>query len=169
MPKHKYTFTLLCLIATACFAQYAKTPLKVPAQRDPNLYHAGADAQQEVAETIETAGKESKRVIVVFGANWCPDCYALDYGFHQPRIEPLLNANFKVVHVDVGRYDKNLDLAKKYHVDLEKGIPSLAVLSPQGSVLYSTGEFERARVMTEEDIIQFLNAWKPATASTAAR
>src|SRR5579864_6547874 len=83
----------------------------------------------------------------------------------QPRIEPLLSANFKVVHVDVGRYDKNLDLAKKYQVDLEKGIPSLAVISPQGAVLYSTAQFERARVMTEEDVIQFLNTWKPSASA----
>jgi protein disulfide-isomerase len=75
-------------------------------------------------------------------------------------VEPILNGHFKVIHVDVGRFDRNLDLAKKYRVDLEKGIPSLAVLSPQGETLYSTGEFERARVMTEEDIIQFLNTWK---------
>lgn len=163
MNKHKYAFGFMVLLATVSLAQWAKTPLKVPQQRDPNLYHVGADAQQEIAETISSAGKENKRVILVFGANWCGDCYALDYGFHQPRIEPLLNANFKVIHVDVGRYDKNLDLVKKYHADLEKGIPSLAVLSPQGAVLYDTSEFERARVMTEEDILQFLNTWKAPT------
>lgn len=163
MNKRKYLFAFLVLLATVSLAQWNKTPLKVPQQRNPNLYPAGVNAQEEVTETVSAAGKENKRVILVFGANWCPDCYALDYGFHQPRIEPLVNANFKVVHIDVGRYDKNLDLAKKYHVDLEKGIPSLAVLSPQGAVLYSTGEFERARVMTEEDIIQFLNTWKAPT------
>lgn len=165
MKKRCYSFFTLILLATMCSAQWAKAPLKVPAQRNPNLYRADADARQEIAETLAEAAKEKKRVLLVFGANWCGDCYALDYGFHQPRIEPLLNANFKVVHVDVGKYDKNLDLAQKYHVDLEKGIPSLAVLSPQGAVLYSTGEFERARVMTEEDVIQFLNTWKPTTSA----
>ncbi|HXW14033.1 MAG TPA: thioredoxin family protein [Terriglobia bacterium] len=160
MTKHRSAFVVLLLLATAALAQWVKAPLKIPDQRDPNLYHAGADAQQEVAEIIAAAGKENKRVLLVFGANWCGDCYALDYGFHQPRIAPLLNDNFKVVHVDVGRFDKNLDLVKKYRVDLEKGIPSLAVLSPQGAVLYDTAQFERARVMTEEDIIEFLNTWK---------
>jgi thiol-disulfide isomerase/thioredoxin len=163
MTTRKYAFVFLVLLATVCFAQWAKTPLKIPEQRDPNLYHAGANAQQAVAQTISEAGKEKKRILLVFGANWCGDCYALDYAFHQPRIEPLLDANFKVLHVDVGRFDKNLDLVKKYQVDLEKGIPSLAVLSPTGGVLYSTAEFERARVMTEEDVIQFLNTWKAPT------
>jgi hypothetical protein len=88
----------------------------------------------------------------------------LDNAFHQPRIAPLLNSNYVLVHVDVGRYDKNLDLAKKYHVDLEKGVPSLAVLDARGDVLYATRDFERARVMSEEDVIQFLDKWKPAQA-----
>jgi thiol-disulfide isomerase/thioredoxin len=161
MPKRKFTLVALTLLAGVALAQWAKAPLKMPGRPDPNLYRADANAQREIAHTIAAAAKENKRVLLVFGASWCGDCYALDYGFHQPRIEPLLNSNFKVVHVDVGRYDKNLDLAKKYHVDLEKGIPSLAVLSPQGGVLYATADFERARVMTEEDVISFLNTWKP--------
>jgi thioredoxin 1 len=161
MRMRKSLFLPLILLATFCQAQTANTPLKIPFRPDPNLYRSDADAQQEIAHTMSEAGKEHKRVILVFGASWCGDCYALDYGFHQPRVEPLLNANFKVVHVDVGRFDKNLDLVKKYHVDLEKGIPSLAVLTPQGKVLDATAEFESARGMSEEDVIQFLNTWKP--------
>ena len=73
----------------------------------------------------------------------------------------MLNNNYIVVHVDVGKYDKNLDLAKKYHVNLEKGVPSLAVLDAKGKVLYATGDFERARMMSEDDVILFLDKWKP--------
>lgn len=160
MRKNGFILTVLVLLAAAAVAQFVKQPLKIPQQRNPNLYRADVNAQQEIKQAISEAAKEKKRVLLVFGANWCGDCYALDYGFHQPRIEPLLDGNFKVAHIDVGLYDRNRDLAKKYKVDLEKGIPSLAVLSPQGAVLYSTAQFERARVMSEEDLIQFLNTWK---------
>lgn len=165
MHKSRLALFVLVLLAAGALAQFVKQPLKIPRQPNPNLYRADVNAQQEIQQTIREAGKEKKRVLLVFGATWCGDCYALDYGFHQPRIEPLLNGNFKVAHVDVGRYNRNLDLAKKYKVDLEKGIPSLAVLSPQGAVLYSTAQFERARVMTEEDLIQFLNTWKAPASS----
>src|SRR5215471_855442 len=153
---------LICLL-TSCisFGQWVNAPLRVPAQRNPGLYRADANAQQEIAQAVTEATREHKRILLVFGATWCSDCYALDYGFHQPRIEPLLNSNFKVVHVDVGRFNRNLNLVKKYHVNLEKGIPSLAVLTPTGSVLYATAEFERARVKTEDDLVQFLVSWKP--------
>src|SRR5262245_21811926 len=123
MAKLKYT-SVLVFVATVALAQWVKTPLKVPASRNPNLYRAEANPQQEIAQTISEAGKERKRVLLVFGASWCSDCYALDYGFHQPRVEPLLNGNFKAVHVDVGRFNRNLAVVRKYHVDLEKGIPS---------------------------------------------
>jgi len=166
----KRRFSLLCLAAVLggvfpSHAQWKKTPLQAPAQPNPQLYRNDANAVKEIRQALVFAGKQGKHVLLDFGGNWCIDCHVLDNAFHQPRIAPLLNNNFVLVHVDVGRFDKNLDLAKKYHVDLEKGVPSLAVLDAQGKVLYATADFERARVMSEDDVIQFLNKWKPQRAS----
>ena|SRR5258708_11363707 len=152
---------LLALTSILSYAQWKRTPLQAPARPNPQLYRADANAAKEIREALASAGKQSKRVLLVFGGNWCLDCHVLDNAFHQPRIAPLLNGNFIVVHVDVGRYDKNLDLAQKYRVNLEKGVPSLAVLDAHATVLYSTFDFERARVMSEEDVIGFLTKWKP--------
>ena len=157
------------LVATLLFsavaaAQFKRVPLQAPAQPNPHLYKADANAAQEIRQALAAAGKQHKNVLLDFGGNWCLDCHVLDNAFHQPRIAPLLNNNYVLVHVDVGRYEKNLDLAKKYHVDLEKGVPSLAVLDARGNVLYATRDFERARVMSEEDVIQFLEKWKPQPA-----
>jgi thioredoxin 1 len=142
-------------------AQFKRVPLQAPAQPNPQLYKADANAVQDIRQALAAAGKQHKNVLLDFGGNWCLDCHVLDNAFHQPRIAPLLNGNYVLVHVDVGKYEKNLDLAKKYHVDLEKGVPSLAVLDAKGNVLYATKDFERARVMSEEDVIQFLDKWKP--------
>ena len=139
--------------------------MQAPAQPNPQLYRNDANATKEIRQALISAGKQGKHVLLDFGGNWCIDCHVLDNAFHQPRIAPLLNNNFVLVHVDVGRFDKNLDLAKKYHVDLEKGVPSLAVLDAQEKVLYATADFERALVMSEDDVIQFLNKWKPQRAS----
>ena len=160
---------LQTLIAALLFsgvvsAQFKRVPLQAPAQPNPRLYRADANAVQEIRQALAAAGKQHKNVLLDFGGNWCLDCHVLDNAFHQPRIAPLLDSNYILVHVDVGRYEKNLDLAKKYHVDLEKGVPSLAVLDAKGNVLYATRDFERARVMSEEDVIQFLDKWKPAQA-----
>jgi thiol:disulfide interchange protein len=159
------------LIASVIFtaistAQFKRVPLQPPANPNPQLYRADANAAQDIRRALATAGKQHKNVLLDFGGNWCIDCHVLENAFHQPRIAPLLNNNYIVVHVDVGKYDKNLDLAKKYHVNLGKGVPSLAVLDAMGKVLYATGDFERARMMSEDDVIQFLDKWRPPATGT---
>jgi thioredoxin 1 len=157
------------LLAAVSTAQFKRVPLQAPANPNPQLYKADANAVQDIRRALTSAGKQHKNVLLDFGGNWCIDCHVLENAFHQPRIAPLLNANYLVVHVDVGKYDKNLDLAKKYHVNLEKGVPSLAVLDAMGKVLYATGDFERARMMSEDDVIQFLDKWRPAANGSAGK
>ena len=156
------------LLTAVSSAQFKRVPLQAPANPNPQLYKADANATQDIRRALATAGKQHKNVLLDFGGNWCIDCHVLENAFHQPRIAPLLNSNFIVVHVDVGKYDKNLDLAKKYHVNLGKGVPSLAVLDALGKVLYATGDFERARMMSEDDVIQFLYKWKPTAAGNSS-
>ena len=155
----------LLALAPAGGAQWKRVPLQPPAQLNPQLYRADANATADINNALVTALKQHKHVLLDFGGNWCIDCHVLENAFHQPRIAPLLNQNFVVVHVDVGRYDKNLDLAKRYRVDLQKGVPSLAVLSARGAVLYSTTDFEKARMLSEDDVIAFLQKWKPPNPS----
>lgn len=159
--RRKRNLVIPLLLGTLGFAQWKNAPLQAPAQPNMQLYPANANAREEIREATAAAGKQNKRILLIFGGNWCSDCHVLDNAFHQPRVAPLLNANFLVVHVDVGKYTKNLDLAKKYHVDLEKGVPSIAVLNSDGSFLNSTSEFEKARLLTEDDVVQFLDKWKP--------
>jgi thioredoxin 1 len=130
-----------------------------------DLYPAGADATKEIAETLHAAAASHKRVLVVFGANWCLDCHVLDEAFHSLEIAPTLDKSFLVVHVDIGQKDKNLDLAKKYDVPLDRGVPALAVLDYNGKLLFSQkrGEFEAARSMAPQDILDFLHKWSPAS------
>ena len=66
----------------------------------------------------------------------------------------------------MGRYDKNLDVAKRYKVPLNKGVPAMAVLDWRGRLLVSNqkGEFQGARRMTRADVTAFLNQWKPGAA-----
>jgi thioredoxin 1 len=172
--KHRPQWILLAalLLTVISAAQFKRVPLQAPANPNPQLYRADANAAQDIRRALATAAKQHKNVLLDFGGNWCIDCHVLENAFHQPRIAPLLNSNYIVVHVDVGKYDKNLDLAKKYHVNLEKGVPSLAVLDAMGKVLYATGDFERAYLMSEDDVIQFLDKWRPpamGTPSTGSR
>jgi thioredoxin 1 len=139
------------------------TPLPQPIE-NREIYSTSANANEEIADALKIAAKTGKRVLLDFGGNWCYDCHVLDAAFHMPEIAPVLNQNFVVVHVDIGEYNKNLDVAKKYDVPLEKGVPAMAVLDSNGTTLFSQkkGEFEKARSLAPEDILAFLNKWKPA-------
>jgi Thioredoxin-like len=136
--------------------------LKQPIEKK-DLYPSSADAKSEIAEAIHKATGAQKRVLVVFGANWCYDCHVLEEAFHSAEISPTMEKWFEVVHVDIGQADKNLDLAKQYDVPLDRGVPAIAVLESDGKLLFSQkrGEFEAVRSMAPEDILDFLNKWKP--------
>jgi thioredoxin family protein len=140
--------------------------LPVPAKPNTALYPPPEEAQSEISAALASAAKDHKRVILVFGANWCYDCHVLDATFRSKQFAPIVNASFHVVHINVGdEGDKNLDLAEHYGVPL-KGhvrVPSLAVLEPDGKVVYSqkNGEFDDSVKLAPVDIAAFLKKWAP--------
>jgi hypothetical protein len=94
----------------------------------------------------------------------------LDRYFNDPANRPILEANFLLVPVNIGRMDANLDIAQRYGIPLEKGVPALAVLDEQGKLLYSqkSGEFEAMRRMESSAVTQFLVQWKPVRPGCSA-
>ncbi len=137
--------------------------LTQPSDMKKNIYPADADAHAEIREAEEKAAAEHKRVLLVFGANWCFDCHVLDLAFHRPDFAPVM-AGYEVVHIDLGDDEKkNADIVKQFDATLDKGIPTLAVIEADGKVVVSqkNGEFEDARSLTPEALLEFLNKWKP--------
>ncbi len=97
-------------------------------------------------------------MLVVFGANRCPDCRALDREFHAGgRTESRVEERYEVVEVDVGRFDRNLDFVKLYGEPIRKGIPSVVVVTPADEVVYRTraGELADARHLGADGIHAF--------------
>src|SRR4051812_11552022 len=98
---------LLVLTSGLLTAQQAGVTQDRVSAKLRELYPDNADAKKEISEALDAAAKEHKRVLLVFGANWCFDCFALDYRFHQANIQPIVEKNYRVVHVDIGQRDKN--------------------------------------------------------------
>jgi len=154
-------FTLVALLALS-------TGSARSASRE--IYPAPAQAKADLAAALKTAAASHKRVLLDFGGNWCPDCVVLDGYFHNPANRPILEANFVLVHVNIGKMDENLEIAEKYAVPLDKGVPALAVLDEKGKLLYSQkgGEFEAMRRMESSAVTKFLVQWKPAREGCSA-
>jgi thiol:disulfide interchange protein len=148
----------------ALFALLAVWIFAGPAQAQTRtIYSDTADAHHDIEQALVTARHEHKRIILDFGGNWCGDCQVLDIYIHQEPNLSLLQSNFVLVHVNIGRYDRNTDIADKYQVPLKRGVPGLAVLDAHGKLLYSqrNGEFESMRKMDPGSVTAFLNQWKP--------
>jgi thioredoxin 1 len=151
------------LLALATVLALGAGPAR-PSNREiyPDPSKAGAD----LAAALKTAAGTHKRVLLDFGGNWCGDCQVLDLYFHDAKNLPILEANFVLVHVNIGYKDANLDLAHRYKVPVEQGVPALAVLSDRGALLFSqeTGQFKSMRKMESSSVTEFLVQWRPARA-----
>ena len=134
------------------------------------IYPDPGQAKTDMAAALRTAAQTHKRVLIDFGGNWCGDCQVLDIYFHNAQNLPLLDANYVLVHINIGHMDENLDIASEYQVPLDRGVPALAVLSEKGKLLYSQrgGEFEAMRRMDPSSVTSFLVQWKPAKEGCSA-
>jgi thioredoxin 1 len=126
----------------------------------PKPYDEQADARAGLALAVQQAKTQGKRVLVVFGANWCADCQALAQQMAQGRVAEHVAQRFVVSKVDVGNFNKNLDLAREFGDATKKGIPAVALLAQDGSLVRATwaGELASARRMGEAQVIAVLDA-----------
>ena len=152
---------LLLAVVSGCH----KDPDETAVVEEPGravIYPDGAQAEADINAALAKATKEKKRVLLDFGGNWCGDCQVLEFYFHDPANHNLLESNYVLVPVNIGRYDENLDIAARYGVPVTKGVPALAVLDPSGQVLYSqrNAEFEAMRKVDPAAVTQFLLQWK---------
>ena len=129
-------------------------------------YDESANAPAQVREALERAAADQHPLLIIFGANWCPDCRALDVAMAKPRNAQLLAAQFVVVKVDVGNFDRNLELTKRYGDAIAGGIPAAAIVAPGDTLLYAThaGELANARHMSPDGVYEFFR--KAADAAT---
>jgi thioredoxin 1 len=174
LPKRSVIAAML-VTATACGAASSGTdavpaapsapaaaPSRPASPAAPQGYDPARDAKADIAAALAKAKADGRPVLLDFGADWCPDCVVLEHTVRTRTVAPVI-AGFHVVAVDVGRFDRHLDLARKYHLDLRaSGIPALVVLSPAGRVRTATndGSFANARTMTAGQVAAFLKRWR---------
>jgi thiol-disulfide isomerase/thioredoxin len=150
--------------------QPAAISLPQPSKPNTSLYSDPAEAPAELKAALAAARADHKRVLVIFGANWCYDCHVLDTTLRSREVAPLVAANYHVLHINIGEHDSNADLAERFQVPLKKGIPGLAVLDGDGRVVTSlkNGEFESAAKIGMSDVTGFLERWKPGSHQPSA-
>lgn len=132
------------------------------AQQQPQyVYDPRANAHAAIQSALAQARQDNKLVLLDFGADWCLDCVILDRLFQDAAVAPYLRDHYHLVRVEVGRFDHNLDIVRKYGMPIEGGVPAIVVLAPSGQILLNTrdGSMEGARRMTPAIIRRNLEQW----------
>ena len=128
----------------------------------PLPYNVEADANAQVAAAKAQARAAHKLLLIDMGGNWCLDCRILAGIMALPEMRPFLDAHYVEVSVDIGRMDKNLQIAKHYGVDLKGGVPALLIVDPRTDRRVNTGNIsalENARGMTPQALADWLAKW----------
>ena len=168
MMRHTSPLVLAALLA-ATSAAAAPVPPKVHIQSLADLpvvtmtpYDEKANADAQVNAAFARAKKDNKRVLIDLGGNWCTDCIVLANVMALPEIKTFVDAHYEVVSVNVGRYDKNLQIQKRFGLDKRlEGVPSLLIANPDGTLVNKghTAALIDARSMTPQGIANWLAQW----------
>ena len=146
-------FWALLITLTICAIAWGQTPTRE--KFDPKR-----DAAKDISNAIAVAKKQSKRVLLDVGGEWCGWCHKLDNFFLTDKeAGKLLKEKFVVVKVNFSPENKNEAVLSKYPPI--KGYPHLFVLDKDGKLLHSqdTGLLETGDRHDHHKVMAFLRKW----------
>ncbi len=133
-----------------------KTPIPLP-------YDEAADADQVVDKARAQAKAQKKLLLIDLGGNWCPDCRVLAATMDLPELKRFMDAHFVTVLVDVGRFNKNLQIPARYGITSRlAGVPAVMIVDPKTDKLINDGritELSDARHMSPQGLADWLASW----------
>ena len=126
------------------------SPLPLP--YDGKVYTAS-----DLYNFIDLSIKKNKQPIIIFGANWCPDCRIFSGTMNIPKIENYINNKFDVLYIDVLRYEINMDLMEEFGIPSAEGIPRVLVFDKKKNLINNsnTTEWRTARDRSSQEIFDF--------------
>lgn len=130
----------------------------------PYPYDEQANADRDVARAKARARKLHKLLMIDLGGNWCADCRLLTATMEQsPQLKAFVEKHYVVVLVDVGRFDKNLQIPAHYGITQRlEGVPALLIVDPATDRLLDPGvvsDIQDARNMTPQALADFIAKW----------
>ncbi len=136
------------------------------------IYSDVTNPKSDIETALESSAKDGKKIMLIFGADWCPWCNLLaKYIKEEGKVKTVLEKHYRVVKVDVGKWNANMDLVEKYKVNRKAGIPSLVVLDEKGKWLafQETGTLEKGKWYDDAKVLNFLGGFLGKHDKTAAK
>jgi thiol-disulfide isomerase/thioredoxin len=154
------------LLANAGPASAVTAPRLPPVQFSgppPQPYDASAKAEADIAAAAKRARAAGKLLLIDMGGNWCTDCLVLAIIMDQPVAKAFIAKHYETVTVDVGHFDKNLQIPARYGVTL-KEVPCIVVIDAKGKVVNKGQELKlgSAASMQPQAVLDLLASWASA-------
>jgi thiol-disulfide isomerase/thioredoxin len=156
-----YSFLYLFFIPLTMSANNINIPsdevLEIPL---PLPYNGEIYSSNDIEAFLVSSISKSKQPIIIFGGNWCPDCRILEGTLQLPTIKKYMIKHYKIMHVDVGRYDKNMNLISYFKIPEEEGVPRVLVFDNKKNILNmdSTQEWRTARDRNKQEIFNYFQS-----------
>jgi len=129
----------------------------------PLPYDANADAKAAVAAAKARALKGHKKLLIDMGGNWCLDCRLLAGVMDLPAMRGFMAHHYELVSVDIGRFDKNLDIPARYGIKGRlAGVPALLIVDPKTDRVVNAGRetaLADARTLSPQGLADWLAQW----------
>ncbi|HCY55990.1 MAG TPA: thioredoxin family protein [Oceanicaulis sp.] len=157
--------SLMMLGVAACSPEPEETDLsslEITAIDAP--YSAEADAHGELDAAYERAAERGTRVLVKFGGNWCPDCRIFAGMLELEPVREYADAHYEIVAVDVGRYERNMDVVARFGMDGLEGVPTVIITTAGGEIINTgtSAEWRTARERNAQDVLDYLTRYAEA-------
>ena len=127
------------------------------------VYDEKANADQVVDDAMAKAKKTHKLLLIDEGGNWCPDCVVLHNLMLVPAMQKFMDAHYVVAMVDVGKFDRNPQIAARYgYTERLKGVPTILVVSPATNKVINSEQvfaLSNAGHQTPQDLADYLARW----------
>ncbi|NHN87882.1 thioredoxin family protein [Acetobacter conturbans] len=151
---------LTCSVALARTMTPTPTLTNEPVRPVVVPYAASQGASAAVAGAFSRAKVSGRPVLLIFGGNWSPDCWAVSGVLALPSVSAWVAQNFEVALVNVARRNENMDISRQYGAEVE-AVPAVLVLSADGKLLNGGAvlALSHARQMTSQAIVDLLAAW----------
>lgn len=121
---------LRALFLVICVGWVLTPALAVAEDDHPRPFDQNYDAAEAVAAARHQALAEGKRLLLVFGANWCHDSRGLAHHFEDAELAALLDASYVLTYVDVAWRDANQAVLLSYGVTAIYGTPTVLIIDP---------------------------------------
>ena len=129
-------------LLASLFALFLIAPVSLAEEGAPSPFDQNYAAMEIVDAALAEALAEEKKLLLVFGANWCHDSHGLAGHFQDPELAAMLADHYVTRFIDVGWRDQNQDVIRRFGVAALYATPMVLIIDPADETVLNRDQRE---------------------------